>query len=86
MSGIYRGDLIRRPGGRVSLVGSSEPAVRRSQEAALRRCRWCGRSTAEDTRQVIEHVDLTPGGATWSEHAGCRPVPDLLETDTDWRI
>lgn len=87
MSGI-----IYRPGGRVSLVGRpGEPTVRRSQESALR-CRWCGRSTAGDTRQVIEHIDHSPGGVSWAEHAQCppthrKPRRDYLAANPDdWRL
>jgi hypothetical protein len=78
--------IFYRPGGPVSLVGRpDEPTVRRSQESALR-CRWCGRSTTGDTRQVIEHIDRTRADGDWSEHIDCRPLADPDPPDSDWRL
>jgi hypothetical protein len=40
-------------------------------------CRWCGRP-AGDGRGDVVHVDVTPHGKSWAEHARCRrqrPAP-----------
>jgi hypothetical protein len=80
-------EIVRRPGGTVSLVPASRRLQTRVKRAAApTHCRWCGRSTSNQ-RGVVEHFDYSPGGVHWAEHAACTPKQkDWLAPEPSWRL